>query len=72
MSKLPDPTMTVWPADKHLRVLRHAAWYSNEHLIDALCEMAHEEPTPVEAIKLGLRKLSVSRALLRCPENQED
>jgi len=71
MNKLPAPSMVAFREDLHIRIVRHAACYSNEHLIDALCTMAHEDPFPADAIAFGLRKLSVSRALLRCPENED-
>jgi hypothetical protein len=51
---------------------RATAKLTNENWIDALCDMAHENPTPIEAIITGLRQLRVSRTLLRCPENQEN
>jgi hypothetical protein len=70
--KLPDPTMVALNADSHIRIIRESAWYSNECLIDALCEMAKEDPYPSDAVRHGLIRLGNMRDLLRCPENQED
>jgi hypothetical protein len=70
MSDLPEPTMVVWRKEDRLQLLRSNVVHSNEDLIDTLCDMAHEDPIPVNAIMQGLRRLGVARALLRCPENQ--